>query len=100
MIEYEEEYLHNFDSNDSFGHTQQEGMEWGLNNIQLSYDHKAIDFGSDLSGSIQNAFTQNLRPNYDFYVQKHDSSVDGQMHDRAGFDFSSEMWYGMAKGCD
>lgn len=91
LIEYEEEYLHNFDSNDSFGQTQQEGMEWGLNNIQLSYDHKAIDFGSDLSGSIQNAFTQNLRPNYDFYVQKHDSNVDGQMHDRAGYDFSLEI---------
>ena len=91
LIEYEEEYLHNFDADDSYGQTDYEGMQWGLPGIQLSYDHKAISFGSGLTGAIQNAFTSGKRANYDFYISKHDSKASGTMHDRVGFDFCSEI---------
>ena len=90
-IEYEEEYLHNFDSDDEFGQTHYEGMEWGLNGVQLSSEHPAIDFGNDLWGSIQDAWTSSLKPNYDFYVQKHDASSTGHMHNREGYNFSKEI---------
>ena len=91
LIEYEEEYLHNFDADDSYGQTDFEGMQWGLSGMQLSYDHKAISFGSGIGGAIQNAFTSGKRANYDFYVSKHDSNASGTMHNREGFNFCSEI---------
>ena len=43
-IEHEEEYLYNFDSDDNYGQTEQAGMKWGLEGIQLSHKTNAIDF--------------------------------------------------------
>lgn len=87
LIEYEEEYLHNFDADDSYGQTDFEGMQWGLPNIQLSYDHLALSFNSTLA----DAFTAGKKPHYDYYVSKHDSNASGTMHNRVGFDFCSEI---------
>lgn len=87
LIEYEEEYLHNFDADDSYGQTDFEGMQWGLPNIPLSYDHLALSFNS----SLADAFTANKKPHYDYYVSKHDSNASGIMHNREGFDFSKEI---------
>lgn len=86
-IEYEEEYLHNFDASDSYGQTDYEGMQWGLDNIQLSYDHLAISFNQILADT----FTNDRKAFYDYYVSKHDSSASGTMHDRVGFEFCSEI---------
>lgn len=86
-IEYEEEYLHNFDADDNFGTTDYEGMQWGLPGIQLSYDHTAFSFNSALA----DAFTSDRKPYYDFYVEKHDKTSSGTMHDREGYDFMLEI---------
>lgn len=87
LIEYEEEYLHNFDADDSYGQTDFEGMQWGLPNIQLSYDHSAISFNQILADT----FTSERKANYDYYVEEHDSDASGEMHNRVGFDFCSEI---------
>lgn len=82
-IEYEEEYLHNFDSEDRYGNTDEAGMEWGLNGIQLSHIDKAINIKADNSGLdwIASIFGWNKqeivdnginrmdpKPYYDFYM--------------------------------
>lgn len=87
LIEYEEEYLHNFDASDSYGQTDYEGMQWGLDGIQLSYDHLAISFNQILADT----FTNDRKAFYDYYVSKHDSSASGTMHNRVGFDFNTEI---------
>lgn len=83
-IEYEEEYLHNFDSEDSYGSTEEAGMEWGLNGIQLSNEYDAFvlshsvggddnfwdNFG-DFTGRQNQAFESlNPKPKYDFYLYR------------------------------
>lgn len=90
-IEYEEEYLHNFDSNDPFGKTDQEGMQWGLNNQQLSYEHRSIQFGDGLKQWL----TMGARPYYDFYINKYDTAdandSGGTLHSYEGFDFCNNI---------
>ena len=41
LIEYYEEYLYNFDPKDNYGNTT-DGMEWGLDGVQLSHTNQAI----------------------------------------------------------
>ncbi len=96
-IEYEEEYLHNFDADDDYGQTEYEGMEWGLEGIQLSYDHKALLFDTsyDWINGIIDWIKSNtgVDPKYDFYVPKHDKSVSSQAkkRDYRGYVFSNEI---------
>lgn len=87
LIEYEEEYLYNFDADDSYGQTDFEGMQWGLPNVELSYEHQAISFNHVLADN----FTSDRKPFYDYYVSSHDSNASGTMHNRVGFDFCSEI---------
>ena len=87
LIEYEEEYLHNFDADDSYGQTDYEGMQWGLPGVELSYEHQAISFNHVLADN----FTSDRKPFYDYYVSSHDSSASGTMHNRVGFDFNTEI---------
>lgn len=75
-IEYEEEYLHNFDADDNYGQTEYEGMQWGLPGVQLSYDTQAMVFDDAWASDIVNGFVSRLSPYYDFYISTHDS-VDG-----------------------
>lgn len=104
-IEYEEEYLHNFDSEDIFGETQEEGMEWGLYGTQLSYDYQALYFESVFGDSgflggilsaIMNAFARGETPAYyDYYIRSHDADKLNEsmatIHDHAGYRFCNEI---------
>lgn len=101
-IEHEEEYLHNFDSEDTFedNATEDEGMVWGLYNAQLSFDEMALYFdgGSGIIESIitaiQNSVTQGkVQPFYDFYIPKHDTRVSEKAMKRAyrGWVFCNEI---------
>ena len=96
-IEYEEEYLHNFDADDDYGQTEYKGMEWGLEGIQLSYDHKALLFDTSydwINGIIDWIKSETgVDPKYDFYVPKHDKSVSSQAKKRdfRGYVFNNEI---------
>lgn len=91
LIEYEEEYLHNFDASDSYGQTDYEGMQWGLDGIQLSYDHRSFTAGDGI-GQITNYILRNHNPYYDFYTTKHEGAFAVETkHDRDGFDFNTEI---------
>ena len=72
-IEYFEEYLYNFDSDDEYGFTNYEGMPWGLYGVQLS--KKNYSFDPDLTPNVNwtTYETKATRPYYDFYIEKHDS---------------------------
>lgn len=102
-IEHEEEYLHNFDSEDTFedNATEDEGMVWGLYNAQLSFDHMALffdggnNFFSGILAFIQNIILENVgvNPYYDFYIPKHDTSVssEAKKRDYRGWVFCNEI---------
>lgn len=108
-IEYFEEYLHNFDADEEYGHTQYYGMKWGLNGINLSYEHDALFFNVDDSGwddlddfidRVVNAYKGNSPGKYDYYVTSHDGGnnnivpdVYGNavLHDHKGYDFCNEI---------
>ena len=101
-IEYEEEYLHNFDADDNFGQTEYEGMPWGLDGVHLSYDLRALFFGNANQGWLANLFNgivnavaagTGVNPLYDFYIPKHDTGVSTLATKRgySGYEFSSEI---------
>lgn len=94
-IEHEEEYLHNFDSEDSFGMTENAGMEWGLNGINLSNKFEAF-LVSHVEGEGNNIFDQigdyeeranqafntlSPRPYYDFYLYRDIIKILGEYYD-------------------
>lgn len=94
-IEHEEEYLHNYDSEDSFGMTENAGMEWGLNGIQLSNEFEAF-LVSHVTGEGNNIFDQigdyksradqafktlSPRPYYDFYLKRDIIKILGEYYD-------------------
>ena len=101
------EFLHNYDADDSYGQTDYEGMQWGLDALQLSYadnqngdGHFSVisDSGdswiNDLIDGFMNYFISTLNSFYDFYVKKHDSAimtVESNLHDRKGYDFCQEI---------
>lgn len=105
-IEYHEEYLYNYDANDSFGQTEFEGMPWGLDDAQLSFDKIAVVFDSGESSSwiewiikaltdyITNSQVQNVAPYYDFYIDKYDSKImptAANRSNRAGYEFCQQI---------
>lgn len=98
-IEYSEEYLYNFDADDDFGQTEYEGMPWGLEGINLSYDHEALFFASytqsGLGDLIVNLAKGDTPIFYDFYIKSHDEArLDPRqvtLHEYVGFDFCSEI---------
>lgn len=75
-IEHEEEYLHNFDSDDVFGLTDDGGMVWGLDNQQLSDTYNAYTLTGDFwSGGLSFITTlTGFTPKYDFYISKEECS--------------------------
>lgn len=110
FIEHEEEYLHNFDSDDTFtgNQTQYEGMPWGLNGIQLSNQHDAVHITAEPSGIIASilqffGFTnteelanQKLKengwnPKYDFYLSRDNVPEELTIRDFSGYDFNTEI---------
>lgn len=92
LIEYEEEYLHNFDADDSYGQTDFEGMQWGLPNKQLSHRHRAY-FATGTFAGIMNWLMgeENVNAYYDFYLTRDISNTSATRRDNAGFTFSNEI---------
>lgn len=97
-IECFEEYLYNYDAEDSYGQTKQEGMPWGLNDVQLSHIHDSFTCGE--INSDWTSFIQNNPIKYDFYIGKHDDDNEnsdektkdgGTLHNFAGWDFTKEI---------
>ena len=117
LIEYEEEYLHNFDADDSYGQTDFDGIQWGANNIQLSSKYPAVYV--DLTGGIMdwldeigvkltqvtNNLISNIKPYYDFYlsrdVEKLKLPIDDNINDNnwngvvvrnhSGYEFTDQI---------
>ena len=72
-IEYHEEYLHNYDNEDSYGATEFEGMQWGLPNTQISDTTYAILMITGSWGSVDEDVYEKLQtysPFYDFYLSR------------------------------
>lgn len=92
-IEYEEEYLHNFDADDDYGQTEYKGMEWGLEGIQLSYDIKAIVSQSGNFDEVKDAFMSGYIPYYDFYISSDNKVMPTESNRRpfAGYVFCNEI---------
>lgn len=93
-IERFEEYLYNYDAEDLFGQTQEEGMPWGLDNVQLSYEHDSFKCDEN-NAEWQNYIENNPLLKYDFYIKKHDSfAIDegGTVHEFAGQEFTREIY--------
>ena len=97
-IEFYEEYLYNYDAEDSYGQTKQEGMPWGLNGVQLSYIHDSFTCGE--INSDWTTYITNNPIKYDFYIGKHDDDNDssdvytkdgGTLHNYAGQEFTKEI---------
>lgn len=109
-IEYQEEYLHNFDADDNFGQTEYEGMPWGLEDLQISDTDRAFYVQSKLDwDAITSWLSRNATQyKYDFYISAAESNVidyedadkDGDsdekiFHPFSGYDFSKKI---IAKG--
>ena len=98
-IEQYEEYLYNYDAEESYGQTKDEGMRWGLNGVQLSNKHDSFQVNEN--NTEWNSYIQN-NPllKYDFYIGKHDDDNEnsdvytkdgGTLHNFAGQDFTKEI---------
>lgn len=98
-IEYSEEYLYNFDADDNYGQTEFYGMVWGLEGVQLSYDHEALYFKAktgDWANGIVEYFTGDAPAYYDFYIKSHDQArmADPKqvtLHEYEGYNFCNEI---------
>lgn len=93
-IEQYEEYLYNYDAEDSYGQTKDEGMPWGLDGVQLS--NKFFSFNPDLTPYVNwdTYETKAPRPYYDFYIKKHDDFAEnngGTVREYPGQDFTDEI---------
>ena len=101
-IEYFEEYLYNYSTDEVFGDTS-DGMEWGLENISLSNTYPALYvdsknlggwgefiyslFGGTTKEFFDRAF-QNSELKYDFYLSRDNVT---QPRDYCGFEFTKEI---------
>ena len=97
-IEEYEEYLYNYDVEDLYGQTKQEGMPWGLDGVQLSYIHDS--FTCNETNSDWTNFIKANPIKYDFYIGKHDDDNEnsdlytkdgGTLHNFAGQEFTKEI---------
>lgn len=92
-IEQYEEYLYNYDAEEYYGQTEWTGMQWGLNNVQLSKEHNSFHINEN--NADWNSYVQNSDLlKYDFYITKYDSFVDENIaiHGFAGQHFTSEIF--------
>ena len=96
-IEHEEEYLYNFASNDQYGQPKN-GLPWGLNGKQLSYQHDSFICNEDNDDWKSHISANPLK--YDFYIGKHDDDNEnsdevtkdgGILHNYAGREFTEEI---------
>ena len=92
-VEYEEEYLHNFDAEDNYGSTEDEGMVWGLNGVQLSNKHRAY-FATGTFASIMNWLLDSdmdVMPYYDFYLTRDTEESSATRRDNSGSAFVNKI---------
>lgn len=109
-IEYHEEYLYNYVSNDNYGKTEN-GMVWGLDGIQLSHIYDACYLNASNSNFWQwllsflgwnkeelvNASFSQLKPQpkYDFYLSRDKDKLELPdeitVRNFKGYDFNSEI---------
>ena len=68
-IEYFEEYLYDFDSENDFGLTNEKGMKWGLNDTKISKNNKALYYTGS-NKRLVDWVMNNSTPYYDFYISK------------------------------
>ena len=115
-IENEEEYLNNYASNDGYG-VKQNGMEWGLDGLQLSHTHDAAVISQEDAGWVtgilniiggisgllggnswsveslsREAFKKlPTKPLYDYYLSEDTSESALVTHSYSGLDFNKEI---------
>lgn len=90
-IEYEEEYLHNFDADDDYGQTDYEGMKWGLPGVQLSHLHKALFVSGSIADNLVNDIIDQVGVYYDFYLPDDISEASATRRSYSGYTFVSEV---------
>lgn len=100
-IEYFEEYLNNYDSDDSYGLTDEEGMEWGLDGLQISDTHRAMYvksgdggiIGAIISWLVNNWGLAESKIKYDFYLtrDKETTSNSITVNDYSGYEFCDKI---------
>lgn len=100
-IEYFEEYLHDFDSDNNFNQTDYDGMAWGLDGLQISSVDRSIYQDSftgggwldDIIGYIINNALNNVQVFYDFYLtrDKAQTSTQVTVHDYNGYSFTQKI---------
>lgn len=97
-IECYEEYLYNYDSEDSYGQIREDGLPWGLDGVQLSNKHNSFYIDED-NEQWNTHLTNNTLLKYDFYIGKYDTFVDENIavHGYAGQHFTKEI-YDATKG--
>lgn len=94
-LEQYEEYLYNYDAEDDYGQTKDEGMVWGLNDVQLSNEHRS--FTNNTSNQAWNTYlNDHTLPTYDFYIAKHDATIAANagatmLHSYAGQHFTEDI---------
>lgn len=91
LIEYEEEYLHNFDADDSYGQTEYDGMEWGLENLYISSQYPSYNNSGFIGGII--SYLAAVPTKYDFYLPRDAESAPSGVttHEYAGLEFSNRI---------
>ena len=103
-IEYFEEYLYNYASDDGYD-VVQDGMEWGLEGQQLSTKYQAIyaDSGNS-SGFLEllgilglnstdfyNKTFNGIDTDYDFYLTRDEPPAGATIRNFAGLEFTQEL---------
>lgn len=105
LIESYEEYLYNYDAEDAFAanKTFYEGIEWGLDGVQLSNKHVAADPSkanlnnyASVTEAGRTQMNSWVNSYYDFYIAKDDSDIntpdpENDMHTRKGLEFCKEI---------
>ena len=102
-IEEYEEYLYNYDAEDSYGQTKEEGMPWGLEGVQLSNEHQSFTINEDNTAWRTYIEANPTIVTYDFYTWEQDSLVmknagiidklnDKRWHEYAGQHFTGDIY--------
>lgn len=103
-IEYFEEYLYNYASDDNYGVTK-DGMEWGLTGQQLSTKYQTVYADADKSEGLitllrllgidetefYNDAFEDLETKYDFYLTRDEVSNSVKKREYAGIHFTQEL---------
>lgn len=103
LIESYEEYLYNYDAEDAFAanKTFYDGIEWGLDGVQLSNKHRAavptgLENYDRLSDANKTTLNNRVNSYYDFYITRYDSDIitpdpATDKHTRNGLEFCKEI---------